>query len=697
MTKRILREQYGPIQLRITESAGGVLVAEGEFGYCGEPTKNGRVYTRDIMEREFNRLQPRMESKGLYGVCDHPDDGKTTLKRASHFITSLEVAPDNRVVGQLEVIPGTEGGDTIKAIVEAGGQIGVSSRGVGSVEKGPDGNLIVQEDFRLLAYDAVADPAWGDALPQFNAQGESASHSNQRVEEGPSTSVRGADLESNHTRDTVNATSTSTEDSDMSIDDLDLKELEQKRPDLAEELRNEGREEMADKVEDKTEQLESRVANTLEQTVSRIEQKAESSNFDDEEAGQALQLAEDIKEKVIPMIEDDEIIEAKNQEIDRLSSRIRTLQNAVEQRDRTIENMNRQMLEAKMDSMLAEHLPLVPSDERMKFVRLVGKVEEHDSLEQFEDRLETVVEEFKDTGRYKDAYVDDIAEMHDKIEQYEAELQQARKLVQEGRDLVETLRQDAADLAEAVAHRDELLERAHRQIEESGEVDNRSRQLLEQADQEISDLKQRVEAQEQQIRQQRQLIEEKDELLEEAYRDLQTEDREYEQLQSQLQEARLEAYKNQQVIGARRPNSLLRKLDEAETREDVDSILESVNSERQQEPPSPTPTRTSSNSTRDPVFDESSKQRILERAEGQGPDETDPETQELIEAKRREMRENHEGGSAQSGRAQTGSTQTESQGSDGQVGGVADGGTPSVSSGRVQIPGLSPKELESKI
>jgi len=170
--KQILEDVFGPVQLSIVESTDGRLVARGEFGFCGRPTANGRVYPRKLIEREIGRLRPKMENSAMYGELDHPESGKTSLKRVSHLISNLTIESNGRVVGEMSVLdhPDIPNGRLLKGLVECGVKLGVSSRGIGSVKKQKDGNYLVQEDFRLLTYDVVADPAWSDAVPAFTRE-----------------------------------------------------------------------------------------------------------------------------------------------------------------------------------------------------------------------------------------------------------------------------------------------------------------------------------------------------------------------------------------------------------------------------------------------------------------------------------------------------------------------------------------------
>ena len=175
--KKVLHDGFHPIRLQMHESEDGRLLATGEFGRCGESTANGRVYPRQLVEREIKRLSPKLSSRSLYGELDHPDDGKTLLKRVSHIITDLRIEADGRVVGTLEVLENTENGRQLKALVESGVALGVSSRGMGSVKK-VNGRSVVQEDFKLLTYDVVADPAVSTAQPSYQREEE-------EIEEAP--------------------------------------------------------------------------------------------------------------------------------------------------------------------------------------------------------------------------------------------------------------------------------------------------------------------------------------------------------------------------------------------------------------------------------------------------------------------------------------------------------------------------------
>jgi len=140
---------------------------KGKFGQADIPTANKRVYPRKIMESQFSRMQEAMENRSMYGELDHPGDGKTKAARVSHLITGLTMQEDGQFDGVAEIIPGTVNGDQALAITRAGGRLGISSRGYGSTIPDHKGNHVVQEDYHLVSFDLVVDPANAGAFPDY--------------------------------------------------------------------------------------------------------------------------------------------------------------------------------------------------------------------------------------------------------------------------------------------------------------------------------------------------------------------------------------------------------------------------------------------------------------------------------------------------------------------------------------------------
>ena len=171
--RRVLIDNQGVAKLAasIVESEDGAdskLYAEGKIGCCDIPTANGRIYPATLMKRELDRLQARINESSLYAAVDHPGDGKSRIRDTGAIIRALRVEQDGTIFGKFQVIEDTDHGRNLAAILRAGGAVGVSSRGLGSTRPHHEqGKEIVGEDFRLVAFDFVLDPAVSTAYPKF--------------------------------------------------------------------------------------------------------------------------------------------------------------------------------------------------------------------------------------------------------------------------------------------------------------------------------------------------------------------------------------------------------------------------------------------------------------------------------------------------------------------------------------------------
>jgi len=155
-----------PIALQLVEDGtdGGRVVVRGEFARSGQATENKRIYPESLWEREVRRLAPMMTEKKLFGELDHPNDGRTQLTRVSHIVTGMSITDSGHVMGEAEVLDTARGKD-LKAMLKAGCKVGVSSRGYGSTRTNDKGEEVVQEDYNLVTFDFVAEPADSTAYP----------------------------------------------------------------------------------------------------------------------------------------------------------------------------------------------------------------------------------------------------------------------------------------------------------------------------------------------------------------------------------------------------------------------------------------------------------------------------------------------------------------------------------------------------
>lgn len=141
-------------------------IVDAIFQKAGIKNANGRVYPRNILEREVEKYQQKIKEHRALGECNHPSDSTVDLGRISHNIIELHWEGDT-VIGKLELNI-SEGfrrsgicstlGDTVANLLLNGYKIGVSSRAVGSVEN-KLGVLMVGNDLELICWDIVADPS----------------------------------------------------------------------------------------------------------------------------------------------------------------------------------------------------------------------------------------------------------------------------------------------------------------------------------------------------------------------------------------------------------------------------------------------------------------------------------------------------------------------------------------------------------
>lgn len=144
---------------------------KGIFGRCNEKNNNGRVYPTAVLESQLAKVQPLISERRLCGELDHPSNETVKLANASHLITKLEMK-GNELIGEAEIL-NTPAGLTAQALIKGGVKIGISSRGMGTLSEDAQGNKIVNEDYRLVTFDLVADPSTRGAYPALSESTES--------------------------------------------------------------------------------------------------------------------------------------------------------------------------------------------------------------------------------------------------------------------------------------------------------------------------------------------------------------------------------------------------------------------------------------------------------------------------------------------------------------------------------------------
>ena len=158
----------------IVEEKGGKkdYKIRGVFLQSEIKNRNGRVYPKETLAKEVSRYNREfVEQKRAFGELGHPDGPTVNLERVSHMITNLY--PDgNNFVGEAKIMD-TPYGKIVKNLIDEGAKLGVSSRGMGSLQRGRGGEAMVGKDFYLAtAADIVADPSAPDAFVEGIMEGK---------------------------------------------------------------------------------------------------------------------------------------------------------------------------------------------------------------------------------------------------------------------------------------------------------------------------------------------------------------------------------------------------------------------------------------------------------------------------------------------------------------------------------------------
>jgi len=147
------------------------LLVTGVLQRAEAKNQNGRVYPTEILKREVEQYMkgPVAENRAM-GELDHPESSVINLQNVSHTVKKCWWDGDD-VIGDVEILA-TPAGNILKALFAAGITVGISSRGMGSVEENiNEGTVTVQDDFELLCWDFVSTPSTHGAFMEVKKQG----------------------------------------------------------------------------------------------------------------------------------------------------------------------------------------------------------------------------------------------------------------------------------------------------------------------------------------------------------------------------------------------------------------------------------------------------------------------------------------------------------------------------------------------
>jgi len=177
MSKVLLREYYelcdgGVCQDLLTEDekryvADGGMILSGIMQKADHVNGNGRVYPHKVLMKEIKNYSKLVKERRALGELDHPEDSVINLKNASHLVTDIWMEGKD-VKGKIKVLD-TPSGKVLQELVRADVNVGISSRGMGSVTES-NGQTMVEEDFQLICFDMVSEPSTPGAFMMKEAK-----------------------------------------------------------------------------------------------------------------------------------------------------------------------------------------------------------------------------------------------------------------------------------------------------------------------------------------------------------------------------------------------------------------------------------------------------------------------------------------------------------------------------------------------
>ena len=173
----------------------GRLIVKGVLQRAESKNQNGRVYPREVLLKEVSKyLDEQVAERRALGELDHPESSVVNLNNASHNVIEMHWDGDD-LLGTVEVLS-TPSGNILKELFKSGIKLGISSRGLGSVEpvnekSGEDGTVEVQPDFELIAFDFVSNPSTHGAFMRPVNEGVEKQEPENKIESIINSIMRG--------------------------------------------------------------------------------------------------------------------------------------------------------------------------------------------------------------------------------------------------------------------------------------------------------------------------------------------------------------------------------------------------------------------------------------------------------------------------------------------------------------------------
>ena len=167
---KLITETYDDYEILI-EGKGKDMKIQGVFMQAETKNRNGRVYPLGVLQKEVTRYNKEFVSKNrAFGELGHPDGPTVNLDRVSHMIEEL-VPEGNNIIGKAKILD-TPNGKIVKELLNSGAKLGVSSRGMGTLEKKGNANYVKDDFYLATAADIVADPSAPQAFVEGIMEGK---------------------------------------------------------------------------------------------------------------------------------------------------------------------------------------------------------------------------------------------------------------------------------------------------------------------------------------------------------------------------------------------------------------------------------------------------------------------------------------------------------------------------------------------
>ena len=170
---KLISEQLQDVEFIKEEKENGKkdYKIKGIFMQADIKNRNGRVYPMDVLEKEVKRYNEEyVDKKRAFGELGHPEGPTVNLDKVSHMITKLEPNGKN-IIGEAKIMD-TPNGKIVKTLMDEGATLGVSSRGMGSLEPKNGANYVKKDFYLATAADIVADPSAPNAFVEGIYEGK---------------------------------------------------------------------------------------------------------------------------------------------------------------------------------------------------------------------------------------------------------------------------------------------------------------------------------------------------------------------------------------------------------------------------------------------------------------------------------------------------------------------------------------------